>query len=816
MKIVLKHILRNIKENKGKNLLIILSLAIASALFIINITLPKHIISSLIESIRIENGSSNLEVSNRNLFNIEELKTTKEDILYTPVTYTEGTYNDTLITICGYDIETSKEMKLLGNDVPNLNKNEVVINDYYAKKHGLHEGDIIKLNIDSQIYELKLVKIVSKKGATYGTENEPYFVANLETIAEINKTDKDKYNTILIDVKDDTKIDEYSEYLKNNNANIFTYKLVDIDELNEEVSYVSYMMTLITVISIIMIYFVISSLNRIIISERMPVIGTFRSIGATKEKMNSILLLENAIYGLIGGVIGSSLSIIFVDKLIPLFAYIPNPESISSISNFSFSSILIGTIFTIILEVIISLQAILKTNKKTIKDIMFETESVRYEINKKHSIIGILLFIISIELNILNSNSQFILSVLSIVLFLTGISNIIPLILDLISIISSYISRKLNLTSSILASKNISHNKMNVSSSKLIVISLSCAMAILTISSSLDRTFESFKYNNDYDILVSGVTKKAEDYDNLYNIEEIEKIDYLYFYYDLEPTFNGQEFNTNPIILGVNKDEPFIKNSDYSLSSLKENELIIDEVYAKKNNISKGDLITLNLGFIGFKKDFKVVGYMNSVDFSTSRNCILINQDTFIKNITDIPVRLNIKTKDGTDLIKLKDSVEKKIAENSINTMTYDEFIAIQAESTSETMSLVYAIVGMAVILSFVGVINNQIIGFLKRKKELAILNSTCMSKNQITRLLISETLITNFTSCLISLIVGFLMTNILSKALESMSLFIEMNFNLLLSIKFITIVFIILLMTLIVPIKRLKNMKVIDEIKYE
>lgn len=357
---------------------------------------------------------------------------------------------------------------------------------------------------------------------------------------------------------------------------------------------------------------------------------------------------------------------------------------------------------------------------------------------------------------------------------------------------------------------------MNVSSCKLIVISLSCAMSILTISSSLDRTFESFKYNNDYGILVSGVTKKAEEYNRLYDIEEIEKIDYLYYYYDLDPTFNGQKFNTNPIILGVNKDEPFIKNLDYNLSLLKENELIIDEVYAKKNNISKGDLITLNLGFVDFKKDYKVVGYMNSVDFNTSRNCILINRDTFVKNITDIPVRINIKTKEGTDLIKLKDNIEKKLDENSINIMTYEEYVAIQAESTSETMSLVYAIVGMAIILSFVGVINNQIIGFLKRKKELAILNSTCMSKNQIARLLISETLITNFTSCLISLVVGFLMTNILSKALESMSLFIEMNFNFILSMKFIAIVFIILLITLIVPIKRLINMQVIDEIKYE
>lgn len=205
MKIILKHILRNIKENKGRSLLIIISLTIASALFVLNITLPQEIVSKLEESIRIENGTADIEVGGKNPFNIEELKKENEEIKYTGITYTEGTYKDTLISIGGYDIDSSKEMNLLGEDVPDLNKNEVVINDYYAKEYNYHEGDTIPLNVDNTIYELKLVKIVGKKGATYAIYDEPYFIANLETVAEINNTDKDKYQAILIDVKNDEK-----------------------------------------------------------------------------------------------------------------------------------------------------------------------------------------------------------------------------------------------------------------------------------------------------------------------------------------------------------------------------------------------------------------------------------------------------------------------------------------------------------------------------------------------------------------------------------------------------------------------------------
>lgn len=41
MKIILTHIIRNIKEKKGRSFLIILSLMIASVVFILNLTIPK-------------------------------------------------------------------------------------------------------------------------------------------------------------------------------------------------------------------------------------------------------------------------------------------------------------------------------------------------------------------------------------------------------------------------------------------------------------------------------------------------------------------------------------------------------------------------------------------------------------------------------------------------------------------------------------------------------------------------------------------------------------------------------------------------------
>lgn len=372
MRIVLKHILKNIWEKKGRSLLIILSLIIATTVFVLNLTLPDEITLKMQETLRSIYGDAEILVATVEPFSIEDMKMPDEEFKYIGFSSPEISLEDKQAQIIGIDIEDAQEMKMLGNDVPKLEKNEVVISSKQAEKHSYKEGDKITGIVENKNYEFEIVKVVDKKGLTSLETEYPIFIANSETVNEIMDIEKGKYESIYLNVENDEKVKQFSEYLKENNENYIVENLVDVDAIKEQLSFISYIMVLIFALATIMIFFVVSSLNKIIIAERIPVIGTFRSIGATKGKMNLILILENVVYGLIGGIIGTIIGYAINSKAASLFIVTEGIELTSKTTQMSPGAMVIGVVFAVLLEFFISIKAIRKANKKPIKDIIFD------------------------------------------------------------------------------------------------------------------------------------------------------------------------------------------------------------------------------------------------------------------------------------------------------------------------------------------------------------------------------------------------------------------------------------------------------------
>ena len=49
-----------------------------------------------------------------------------------------------------------------------------------------------------------------------------------------------------------------------------------------------------------------------------------------------------------------------------------------------------------------------------------------------------------------------------------------------------------------------------------------------------------------------------------------------------------------------------------------------------------------------------------------NRNVIVMNLESYIENITDVPMQVNIETKEGTDLQGLKEKIENNVKEIGI------------------------------------------------------------------------------------------------------------------------------------------------------
>ena len=817
MKIILKHILRNIKEKKARSLLIILSLVVATMVFVLNLTLPDEIIVKIQETLRSVHGKTEVAIYSTGEFSIKDVKLGDEKITYTGSKSIIGNNENNQILIYGFDIDNAKNFNLLGEDVCNLNNNEVVVGKKIAEKYDYKEGQELALNINEKQYIFKIAKIVENKGFASIDVKFPFIITNLSTINKITESEEETVDYIYVDVENDDNVEKFVEYVKENNKDFMVKELVNVSTIKDEISFVTYILLVIFVISAIMIMFVVSTLNNLILAERMPVIGTFRSIGASKHKMNAILILENSIYGLIAGTIGSFLGYIINGKVASAFITTSGVELSKESASMKIGTFLLGIFFAILLEVIITLNSIRKNRKKSIKDVIFNIQSTKYEISKKKTILGLILFVTAFIINIFNKNSNLIAGLISITFVLVGISFMLPIIIRVLSKIFSNMFRKGRMPAFMIASKNIGNSKMIISSSILLVVAVSSIIVILTASSTFSKVFESFKYIYDFDLMVENISKSAEEYKKLKDIEGIEKIDFLFMIYDSEISFNdGKKFNMAPTIVGMERIQTGIQELNYKIEDLKENELLIDEKLAEKSGINVNDIIKIKFGTYNKEDTFKVVGTVNSAYFTTSRNVVIMRLNKFKGLFGDTPVWISVKTKEGTDLEKLKTDITNKINEINVEIETFEEYIDKQEEQNNGIMNIFYVIIGLAVALSFIGIINNQIISFMQRKREIAVLNSTCMNRVQIGKMLIAETIMYTLISCIISLGIGYLSTGILDIILKGMSIYVEMVYDWNNVFKFIGIVFILNMLTTIIPIKRLRKVNIVEEIKYE
>ncbi len=127
MKIILKHILRNIWEKKGRSLLIILALTVATTVFTLNLTLPDEIVLKVQETMRSIYGDVDISMSTVEEFHIDTIEFGDEKINNTNMIGLYIMIDDEPAYIYGLDVDTAKAMKLLGSDVPDLNEYELVI-----------------------------------------------------------------------------------------------------------------------------------------------------------------------------------------------------------------------------------------------------------------------------------------------------------------------------------------------------------------------------------------------------------------------------------------------------------------------------------------------------------------------------------------------------------------------------------------------------------------------------------------------------------------------------------------------------------------
>ena len=213
------------------------------------------------------------------------------------------------ITVAALDTKAGKQIGIF-DEALDPGKG-VIISEAFATKSGLKEGDTVTFTRTTQGDDGKdKVRTLSLKVAQ--VSNDKYLrrktsavIVNMDNFKALTGITGTGYKTAMVDLPDDEDVKKLaSDLTKKYSDKEYIFNPVLTDDLMDEISKQTMVFYLIFAVVLLMTLFLTFSMSRHIANERLSTIGTLRSIGGSIPKTSTLLIIESAVYGLIGGLLG--------------------------------------------------------------------------------------------------------------------------------------------------------------------------------------------------------------------------------------------------------------------------------------------------------------------------------------------------------------------------------------------------------------------------------------------------------------------------------------------------------------------------------
>ena len=195
---------------------------------------------------------------------------------------------------------------------------------------------------------------------------------------------------------------------------------------------------------------------------------------------------------------------------------------------------------------------------------------------------------------------------------------------------------------------------------------------------------------------------------------------------------------TNPATLDEVTDLDVVEGS---LRSLGDNELLLYRQTADDLGIELGDTFGMQFASTGTEK-LKVVGLFENK--SLVQTDYVISLSTYEANFPEkVDFQVFVKVKDGVSTAAARKSIEAVMESYpSLNLENQAETKEKQADQVNQLLSLVTAMLGLALVIALFGITNTLALSVFERTRELGLLRAVGMSRRQTRRMVRWEAVI--------------------------------------------------------------------------
>ncbi|MDV9723442.1 FtsX-like permease family protein [Clostridioides difficile] len=825
MKIILKYTFTNIKERKIRTAVMLLSIVLSTVLLFVSFSIGLSYESAQRKMAKGMSGTATISVQSKNpdiLTNLEDIPDlnaikSKVGVLESSAIYNKGGYYEEFSLIAADLSQLNKINKPRlenGDSITDFSGDKIILPNRFTSKYKIKKGDSITLQIYGKSYTFQVSDIASYDTVFLRHTRGVNALLPKETLSKIiNKGSG--YTRVLIESEE-----EMTENLVNKlSEELSTEKYTVSNTINEtkiisDARQKTMPFFLISFFALTLSIFIIYSSYKVITLERLPFIGTFRSIGANEKTVTHILMLESILYGSIGGLIAIPIGVVVLNLMLhglgnSLEQGISIPTVISPI----------GVIISVIVAIIVSLFSayipVKKASHLPIKNVVLGTVEEKNVSNRSILFIGSIMFILSVLLpRISPENTLYLAGGFSLLGLIVATIVLIPLITDIMSIVFEFVYKNILGNEGKLAARNMKNNKNIIQNITLLFISISAVIAISVVGNFVKTYITDVFRDAELQGFADG--KMNEEFiEDVRHMDGIKNILPLYVMNNeisgngvtlsrLEGTDNIELYNS---MFAINYTNFEIKKQVTEAFKDKRS-VILNEDTLKKVGLSIGDTITLSKDKYDFS--YKIIG-----SFKSRANDVeaVIPSHYAVNDFDKTNYGFLVYTAVNPDAVMIQ--IRDLFGDTYNWSRTVEEFNNDSLNTISSFLSPMNKMTYFIFLLATVGIINNLLINYIQKRRSIAMYKSIGLSNKQNVKV----TLIEGFTSGLLGAVIGIVIS-----ILEIQTIFIvagpkismkpDLDFKTFIIVGLLGII--VTLIGSIVPIIKGKKMKLIEEIKFE
>jgi putative ABC transport system permease protein len=725
-------------------------------------------------------------------------------------------------TILGADIaefNRHNPIALSQGDFQDWRGFNIIVGQTYANLYHLKVGDRISLELNNTAYDFKIIGISQPKGLFLRELADGGFIlAPKDTLAKIFACQPPcggSTNLLFLKLKDPAQKEAVYEKLASDFSDYQVDYAINGAVIAAETQQAVMPFQVSSIVVLFMCMFIIYTAFNLITLERIPIVGTLRSIGCTRKMINIILIIESACLGAVGGLIGCVLGV-GVLQYIKYRFFTGEDAVINATVAIDMQAVLIAVGAAVIITTASAILPILRITRTPIKNIILNDLDKGRAKTSRWWIAGVILLVacgVVPQFLGVNFTSMIIASGLA----TAALVGLVPLVPFLTYHLTRLIGQLPFLSQDIvLGIRNIRDNQSLMNNIQL----FSAAIAIVAFMASMFNTMgkdlvANFENNMKFDV---ALVLRHSDPQSLATLSKVSGVkSYQGFYLTHTSIANYQTFMNS--LYGVEESSFFdylpvggLNDRASALANLNQGKNIITSNILKgKLGLKLGDILRLKFG--SNEVDYRIIGFVETnlgighVGYISAAN---YREDMGVVDYDTIYI-----TTDGSAQT-LKNNILRELNKEVMSIQTKADFTASIADKVVSLFAAINSYCYLALLVGIIGIVNNLVASFIERKRSFAMYRCVGMSKKSLNRMLITEAV----GMGVFGVTFGLLCTLIMSSAIPAAVSVLWGKVTVQLAVDTMAVMagvgILAMLAISVVPVLRHEKLDLIETIKYE